>query len=126
MRSSRVLFPCSALLLLLVSCQGGNDARVFQQITVLSEEVRATNGEVKLLRQEIDCLRKELAAQTGISPESTTASAPGGKPAKCSLPSQEAESSTKSQPSVPVVNSGEPEPGRQEGPSRERLPSSTD
>jgi hypothetical protein len=60
-----VLFGFAILLIFvsLSSCSR-NDAgtqRVFQQITVLSEEVRATNSEVKLLRQEVAALRQVLA-----------------------------------------------------------------
>ena len=112
MRSSKTPFFFSVLLLLLVSCRGGDGdtAKLFQQITVLSEEVRTTNGEVRLLRQEVDHLRKELAVQTGISPESATAKTPGGQPAACPLPSLEADGSAKSGPPVHVANQGEPEP----------------
>lgn len=118
MQSSRTPLYLSILFLLLfISCRGGDsEAKVFQQITVLSEEVRTTNAEVKLLRQEVDNLRKELAAQTGISPEATTSMASGSQPDACPLPNLEAGGSTELRPVDRVVAPSEPELPSQESP----------
>ena len=118
MGSSRPPLYLSVLFLLLfVSCRGGDsEAKLFQQITVLSEEVRTTNAELKLLRQEVGNLRKELAAQTGISPEAATSKASGSQPAACPLPNLEAGSSTEVRPADRVVGPGQPEPPSQQSP----------